>query len=119
MDIIDICNDMNKYVTLIAEARRKLKATAQRVGDAEAEYYKKKGIVNLQLIAGKIIEFEGERVGSLTASDRVAVVKAMCFQQLAEKETAKAKYKALVTYIDALKAELNARQSQFRYLDNS
>jgi len=116
MDIVLIAEQIEKYILRINREKDKLPELAKRKAETLAEYERQLAITILRLKNGDISSFEGQEVGSLPATLIEKTAKGMCWKERLETDFAEANYKAVITNIQALEAQLNGYQSLYKYL---
>jgi len=98
-------------------ARSVIFKAAIHKAEAIAYYSRKVSITEIKLKNGLIDKFDGIEIGKVTASAARKIAEGLCWKELHAKEAAEGIYKANISNIEAIKAELNGLQSVNRHLD--
>ena len=94
------------------------KSKAEAKAKAKGEYEKQLAITIIKLKNGLITEFEGQEIPLNMPGNLIEkIAKGICWKESIAMDEAEAKYKALITDIDAIKSQLNGWQSINRHLD--
>jgi hypothetical protein len=118
MELIKTKKEIELTINQLKKAKKKLKIGAETKAKTIAEYEKSLAIMIIKLKNDAIDSFEGEIIAkNLPANLIEKIAKGICYQEKLNMEEAEAKYKALLAYIEAIKAELNGYQSIYRHLD--
>lgn len=117
MELIKLSQAIQSKIEELRKGRQLLKDRAEQKAIAMADYDRSLAIIILKLKNGVPMEFEGEKVVNPPVSVIEKIAKGMCWNQKLEKEKAEASYKAGITSMESLKAELNGLQSINRYLE--
>lgn len=117
MDIIQISNEIQKKINLLEKMRGQIRDRAERKAKAITEFYKKKTLIIFKLKTGAEIEYENMTIKNPTSTLISEIIKGLCYKELYEMEESEALYKALISNIESVRAELNAYQSINKYLD--
>ena len=97
--------------------RGKIYDLATAKAKAISKYDRSLALTMIKLKNGLIKEFEGIVIGILTAGDRKILAEGMVWQECLDKEAADGMYKACLSNIEAIKAELNGLQSMNKHLE--
>lgn len=117
MDIIQINQEIQNKIKLLEKGRALLEEQAITKSQTIAEYEKHLAVTIIQLKNGKEIEFEGETIVNPPATIIEKIARGICYQDKLEMDKAEAMYKATITKIQSIQAELNGYQSIFRHLE--
>jgi hypothetical protein len=117
-DIMSLAYQIQDKVTEIEIERKKLDALAKRKAATQSNYDRMMSLVILKIKNGTIREHDGEPIGSIVQSNIPIIAKGICWNECLEKEEAEALYKACISNLEAMKAELNGLQSINRHLAN-
>jgi predicted translin family RNA/ssDNA-binding protein len=118
MELIKIKDEIDKKIKELDKARSHLREKAEQKAVKIAKYRKKLAITIFKLQNNDIEEFEGNPIIKLSVTLIPMMARGICWQEKMEMEKAEAIYKAIITDIEAIKAQLNGYQSIFRYLEN-
>lgn len=118
MDVVTIAEKIEAKIAQLEQARDEILDRSQEKAQAISQYDKSLAIAMLKLKNGLIAEFETINCIGLPATLIPSVAKGICYKECFDKEANDSGYKALITIIDAIKAELNGLQSINRHLDN-
>lgn len=112
MDAITYAQKIVEYSDLIEELVGELVDAATAKATAKAELARATAITMLKLKNGLIDEYEEMDLGkNLSVKDRELITDGINYRYIFKKEETEALYKALVTKIDARRAQLNGYQS--------
>jgi hypothetical protein len=98
-------------------ARSVIFESAKDKAKAISEYEKKVSITEIKLKNGLIDKFDGVKIGKVTASAARKIAEGYCWRELQNKVEKEGLYKANLTNIESIKAELNGLQSINRHLE--
>lgn len=115
MEIKQISDEIEKKIKLLERMRLEIRDRAERKAKAITEYYKKKTLIIFQLKNGIEIEYGKMKLKNPPATIISEVIKGLCHKELLEMEESEGLYKALISNIDSVQAELNGYQSINRY----
>jgi len=116
MELLNISEEIKQKVKLLENMRAEIRERAERKSAALADYNKQMAITIIKLKNKSITEWEGEEIKATASNEIEKIAKGMCWEAKLEKEKATALYKALISNIDAVQAELNGYQSINRHL---
>ena len=116
MEIIDIANEIDKKIGDLEVLRKKLKTYAEDRAIKSGEYDKEIALTLIALKNGQEFELEGEKICNPPATTTEKIARGICWKDAIEKETSDGFYKALLTNINVLQAQLNGLQSIYRHL---
>lgn len=116
-DLPEIAKDINELIRLIGQTRREIedkgKAKAKAISD-----YDRKLAVTIAVLRDKETYTLGERTfNSPPATLTEKIAKGICADERYAMEVADSGYKACISNLNALMAQLNAKQSIFRHYD--
>jgi hypothetical protein len=113
--------ELNKVAELIQKAiaelgteRKKLPELIEHRARTESEYDKQIALAMVKLEGGKPVFLDDVAVTSTTATNLEKKAKAVCSEYRYKMLLAEGKYKACVTNIECLKAQLNGFQSLYK-----
>jgi hypothetical protein len=114
---VSTSKEIRLKISELRQARAIIFDSAKNKARAISNFAKNVAIKELKLKNGLIKEWEGIEVGKVTASSARKIAEGMCWFELNDKEEGEALYKAHLTNIEAIKAELNGLQSINKHLD--
>ena len=118
-DLIQIATTIQNIVKEIGEYRRMLKESGETLATATRDYDRKMAITLATLGDSETYELAGKTYKSPPVTIREKIAKGICCEERYKLVLAETGYKACITNINALQAQLNANQSLFRYLDST
>jgi hypothetical protein len=118
MHIIEIAKKIQDKILLLEQGRSKLEAAAIDKSNTIAGYDKSLAITLIRIRAGKPVELEGEIAKDIPTTMAEKVARGICWKERFEMEKAEAMYKATVSKLSSIAAELNGYQSINRYLQH-
>lgn len=118
-DVIQIATTIEKIVKEIGEYRRRLELRGDALATATRDYDRKMAITLATLRDGEVFELGGKAYKSPPVTILEKIAKGLCCDERHKLVLAETGYKACITNINALQAQLNANQSLFRYLDST
>jgi len=110
----DVKTNADKIKQLIGQIEdlvNELEDSAIEKANGKANYSKAIGLTLLKLKNGVTTSFEGQDIKGITAGERLKIAEAICYKEEFDKDASENLYKALITKIDARKAQLNGYQS--------
>jgi len=115
-NLLKVAKLMNDKIKSIEEFRNSLEQLAINKATALSEYEKQLAKTIIQLKNGGEVEVDGliYKDPPITLTEKIA--RGACWKESLEKERAEGRYKACITNISALEAQLNGYQSINRYL---
>ena len=116
MDLIEIAKRMNHRINALTEAREEIQKLAQAKAQAISAYDKKIAVTIVKLKNGYEMELDGIVVKNPLTTITEKIAKGICFQEKLDMELAEANYKAILSNMQCLQAELNGYQSINKYL---
>ena len=114
---VSTSNEIRLKISELRNARKVIFDSAKNKARAISNFAKNVAIKELKLKNGLITEWEGIEVGKVVASSARKIAEGMCWFEMNDKEEGEALYKAHLTNIEAIKAELNGLQSINKHLD--
>lgn len=108
MDIVKIADLIVKIITEIGDVRRQINELSEKKARAVSNYDKKLGIA--------IITLREEGKFPVTLIEKIA--KKLCADERYKMELAEGLYKACISNLEALKAQLNGYQSIYKHLES-
>ena len=116
MDVITIAKKMYDRIIALSKARDQMESLAQMKAHTISSYERVLAITIIKLRNTEPVELEGKTIldPPVTIMERIA--RGVCYKEKLEMEKADAMYKAEITCMNALQAELNGLQSINKYL---
>jgi len=118
-DLPQIAQTIQAIVEQIGSFRRQLEGLGGDKAQTLAQYDRKICTTLVGLREGESYKIGEKKIKQLPVSILDKVAKGICWEERLQMELAEAKYKACITNIEALKAQLNAQQSIYRHLDET
>lgn len=109
MDIIKVKDCIEKLISEIGKSRREIESKGQARAKAISNYDKRMQIV--------MVTLKEEGKFPVTLMEKIA--KGICSPEREELEIAESGYKACISNLQALMAQLNGYQSILRYMDET
>lgn len=116
-DILRTRDKIEYKISQLEEARGQIIDLSQDKANGIANYDRALAITIVKLRNKLITNFEGMDCSNLPATLIVPVAKGIAYKECFDKEASEAGYKACITIIEAIKAELNGLQSINKHLD--
>jgi hypothetical protein len=116
-DIISIQNAIDEKLELLKKRRGELLEFGRKKSNAMGEYEKQIALTLIGLKNGKEYILEGQTIINPPATIMRDIAKGICYQASINADMAEIDYKNLITFMESVKAELNALQSLNRHLD--
>lgn len=116
-DILNIAKQIQEKITESEQTRPLLKNLSRQKARAISNFAKNVAITELKLKNGLIEEWEGIKVGKVTASSARKLAEGICWFEMNDKEEQEALYKAEIVNLESLRAELNGLQSIYKHLE--
>lgn len=116
-DILTNAQKIHNKIAELEEERDKLLPASYDKAKAISEYDKQIAITTLKLKNGLITEFEGVKISNLPATLVRDIAKGICYKECFDKEIGESNYKAIVSIMESIRAELNGLQSINKYLE--
>ncbi len=114
MDIIQISDEIMHRIKLLQEGRKLIASRSEEKATAISNYDKKLSITIVKIRNGEDVGLTLKDPLPVTLIDKVA--KGLCSDEKLSMERADGFYRAAVSGMSSLEAELNGLQSIFRYL---
>jgi len=116
-DAITLRQKIEAKIEQLDKERLRLFKAAQHKAKVIGDYDKALALTMLKLKAGIIKEFEGVAIEGITATTVEKIARGLCWQETINKEEGDSLYKALISNIDAIRAELNGLQSVNKFFE--
>lgn len=116
-------NEIREKIAEIKQARKRIFAAATEKAESISNYDRAIAITVLKLKNRLITEMADPETGEvinipqLPATTLPLIAKGICWMHSGRKEEAEAMYKAILSNLDAIKAELNGLQSISKHLE--
>ena len=118
MELIQVRDEILKKIKCLEEGRLKFKQRSADKATAISNYDRKLAIEIIKIKNGQTTEIDGLQIpAKLSASEREKIAKGLCADEKLDVEMAEGMYKAAVSNMNALQAELNGLQSINKHLD--
>ncbi len=98
-------------------ARSVIFRSAIHKAQAISDYVRKVAITEVKLKNGLIDKIDGIEIGKVTASAAHKIAEGICWKELFKKEKMEGLYKANISNIESIRAELNGLQSVNKHLE--
>jgi hypothetical protein len=116
MEIIEIQQRIHEKINQLEKGRPEIIKRARKRAETISEYEKELSLAIVKLKNGMITELHGLKIDNLPATLIEKVAKGVVYKEKLNMELADAEYKAAITGMQSLEAELNGYQSMNRYL---
>lgn len=117
-DPVKVAELIQNKISELEKERPLLFDCSQSKAQAISDYDRALAICVIKIKNKSITHFEGEPIGNPPANLIPLIAKGICYQECFKKEAEEAGYRAVLSNIEAIKAELNGLQSINRHLDN-
>lgn len=119
MELIAVKDCIEKLISEIGKSRREIEDKGKARAKAIMEYDKALAISIATLRNDKNYLLYGKQYPQPPTTIIEKLAKGICAQQAYDKEIAESGYKACISNLEALKAQLNGYQSIYRHLDET
>lgn len=116
-DILTTANKIHNKIKELEEQRENLLPASFDKAKSISEYDKAIALTELKLRNGLITEFEGVSISNLPVTLIRDIAKGICYQENFNREIGESNYKAIVSIMDAIKAEMNGLQSINKHIE--
>lgn len=117
MELIKIADAIEALIKLIGDTRREIEKKGNARAKAISDYDRKIAITLATLRDTENYTMVGQTYKSPPVTILEKIAKGICAEERYGMELAESNYKACVSNLNALQAQLNAYQSLFRHLD--
>lgn len=117
-DPIKVAELIGNKIKELEDERPRLMDYAQSKAQAISNYDRALALATLKVKNGTISHLDGEPIVKPPANLIPLIAKGLCYKECFDKEAEEGCYKASISNLDAIKAELNGLQSINRHLDN-
>ena len=118
MEITKVADSIRKLISEIGTYRREIESKGKAKAKAISDYDRKIAITLAILRNSDSYELAGKTYQAPPVSIMEKIAKGICAEECYVKEIADSGYKATLSNLEALKAQLNAMQSIYRHLEN-
>lgn len=119
MEVIKVSKTIENLIREIGKSRREIEAKGRARAKAIMEYEKAVAICMATLRNDKVYMLAGKQYPQPPVSIIEKLAKGICAQQRYDLEVAEAGYKACISNLQALMAQLNGYQSIYKHLDST
>jgi hypothetical protein len=116
MEVLQVADLIREKIQELEQERPKLLDQAQAKAQAISNYDRAVAIAVLKIKNGTITQLDGENIGKVAANLIPYIAKGLCFKECFDKEAEENGYRAILSNIQAIQAELNGCQSLNRNL---
>ena len=116
MDLLQVAKLINSKINAIEKERNKLETLALDKARFESEYDKQLAISIIKLKGGDALEIDGHEIVNPPATIIERIARGQVWKAKLDYSKAEGLYKATISNINALEAQLNGYQSINRYL---
>lgn len=116
MEALQVAQMIQGKIQELEQERPKLLDQAQAKAQAISNYDRAVAIAVLKIKNGTITHLDGEAIGKVAANLIPYIAKGLCFKECFDKEAEENGYRAILSNIEAIKAEMNGLQSISRNL---
>lgn len=117
MHVTDIADKINDKIKLIEQLRTELETKGREKAQSIMEYEKAIAVTMIRLKNGEQLNIDNRAICKPVASITEKIARGICWREKLRSEQAECSYKATITSIQAVQAELNALQSIYRHLE--
>ena len=117
--IIQIADNIQKLIAEIGKCRREIEGKGNTRAKAIRNYDMQLAIALATLREAESYELAGRKYQAPPVTIMEKIAKGICAPQREDLEIAEAGYKAAISNLEALQAQLNGFQSIFRHLDSA
>jgi len=118
MDVVKCAKIIEKIVAEIGEVRKMIKATGEAKAKAMSAYDKSLAVTLAELGHNENYELSKKTYKQPPITLRKTIAKGIVADFLEEREIADSGYKACISNLEALKAQLNGYQSIYKHIDS-
>ncbi len=116
MEVIRVSDLIQQKISELEQERPKLLDQAQAKAQAISNYDRALAIAILKIKNGTITFLDGEEIGKVAANLIPYIAKGVCYSECFDKEVQENGYRAMLSNMEAVKAEMNGLQSINRNL---
>jgi hypothetical protein len=111
MDVIDTNRAIENKIALLSQCRSQLQKRAEEKAKAIADYDKAIAICMLRMKNKQLMELDGQKIEDPPNTLVEKLAKGICWKERLDMEKADSLYKALISSMDSIQAEMNGLQS--------
>lgn len=119
MEVIQVSQTIEKLIKEIGKTRREIEVKGKARAKAISNYDKRLAISMANLREDENYLLAGKKYSQPPTTLVEKLAKGICEQDRYDLEIAESAYKACISNLDALKAQLNGYQSIYRHLDTT
>lgn len=119
MEAFTVALKIEQRIKLIAKKRVEIEPAAIKKAEAVSAYDKAVALTIMRLKNGQPVELDGVGIISPPATVLDKIARGVCWRERLEADKAEGLYKAVVSELNAIEAELNGYQSIYRHLDET
>lgn len=117
MDIIKVKDCIEKLIKEVGECRREIETKGQAKAKAISDYDRKMAVTLATLRNADNYQLAGQTYKAPPVSIMEKIAKGICSEECYTKEVADSGYRATISNLEALKAQLNAFQSIYKHIE--
>lgn len=110
---------IEEKIRLLEIGREKLLESAKFKAETIGNYDKKLAVAEIRLRAGKPVTLDGEMIKDCPVTIIKDVAKGLCWEERTQMELAIGEYKANLSKLESVRAELNGFQSANKWLESN
>ncbi|MEI6567640.1 MAG: hypothetical protein WCR20_13265 [Verrucomicrobiota bacterium] len=114
--VLEVAQMIQRKIQELEQERPKLLDQAQAKAQAISNYDRALAIAILKIKNGTITQLDGEEIKGLAQNLIPYIAKGLCYSECFDKEVHENGYKAILSNIDCIRAEMNGLQSINRNL---
>lgn len=118
MELIKVKDCIEKLISEIGHCRRDIESKGNARAKKISDYDRKMAITLATLREGENYTIGNKQYQTPPVSIMEKIAKGICAEERREMEVAESGYKAVISNLEALKAQLNGYQSIFRHLES-
>lgn len=119
MDIIEVSENIKDLIKEIGTFRREIREKGKNKAESISNYDRKMAVTLATLRNSETYELGGKIYKQPPVSIAEKIAKGICYEERLAMELAESRYKATISNLSALQAQLNGYQSIFRWLDET
>lgn len=117
-DVLSVGKMIDSMITDIGTERRRLDDLAKHKARTKANWKKTRTTTMVSLRAGMVYNIDDVEVGCKSETNLKSTAEGVVSELEYDMDVAESAYKNCIVNLDCLKAQLNAKQSIYRHLDN-
>lgn len=115
---LEVADLIREKIAELKAARSQLFEASEEKSQSISDYDRSMALAYIKIKHKKITHLDDEPIGDVVQSNLPLIAKGVCWEQCLYKERGENGYKAILSNIEAIKAELNGLQSINRHLDS-